>query len=267
MLFYIYFQLIYKGVKSLATKLQLITELSERTTQKLTDTYENWTAFLRTASWNYKYTFAEQVLIYAQRRDATTCAPIELWNEKLHRWVNKGAKGIALIDDSHEKLALRYVFDISDTSSRYNEPVYLWTMHTRYEEAVTEALGNAFGELENKTTFAEALISAAGNLVDDNFTDYLTELTQVRTDSFMEELDDLNVGVELKRALRTSVAYMLMSRCGIDAAYYLGREHLDAIWDFNTIPVISLLGNAASDISEMALREIGDTVRSIHIEE
>ena len=251
----------------MATKLQLITELSERTTQKLTDTYENWTAFLRTAAWNYKYSFAEQVLIHAQRPDATACAPIEMWNEKLRRWVNKGAKGIALIDDSREKLTLRYVFDISDTSSRNSESVYLWTMQTRYEEAVTEALGNAFGELENKSTFAEALISAAGNLVDDNFTDYLTELTQVRTDSFLEELDDLNVEVELKRALRTSVAYMFMTRCGLDASYYFDHEDFVAILDFNTLPVISLLGNAVSDISEMALREIGNTVRSLHVEE
>ncbi len=124
----------------MATKLQIITELSERTMQKLTGTYENWTAFLHTAAWNYKYSFAEQILIYAQRPDATACAPIELWNEKLRRWVNSGAKGIALIDDSHEKLTLRYVFHISDTSSRYNDTVYLWVMPDRYEEAVTETL-------------------------------------------------------------------------------------------------------------------------------
>lgn len=139
-------------------------------------------------------------------------------NEKLRRWVNKGSKGIALIDDSREKLTLRYVFDISDTSSRNSESVNLWTMPNRYEEAVTEALENAFGELENKTTFAETLISVVGNLVDHNLTDYLTELTQVRADSFMEELDDLNVEVELKRALNASVAYMLLTRCGIDAS-------------------------------------------------
>jgi len=194
----------------LATKLQIITELSEHTMQKLPGTYENWTAFLRTAAWNYKYSFAEQILIYAQRSDATACAPIELWNEKLRRWVNRGAKGIALIDDSHEKLTLRYVFDISDTSSRYNDTVYLWVMPDRYEEAVTETLENAFGELENKATFAETLMSAASNLVDDNCTDYLAELMNIRADSFLEELDDLNVEVELKRALKASVSYILL---------------------------------------------------------
>lgn len=250
----------------MATKLQLITELSERTTQKLTDTHVNWTAFLRTAAWNYKYSFAEQIQIHAQRPDATACASIELWNEKLRRWVNRGAKGIALIDDSREKLVLRYVFDISDTSNRYGEAVYLWTMSDRYEESVTEALENAFGELENKATFADALISSVKNLVDDNLADYLTELMRVRTDSFLEELDDLNVEVELKRALRTSGAYMLMSRCGIDASYYLDLEDFAPIRDFNTLPTISLLGNANSDISEIALREIGSTVRSLHIE-
>lgn len=251
----------------MATKLQLITEMSEHTTQKLTDTYENWTAFLRTAAWNYKYSFAEQVLIYAQRPDATACASIELWNEKLRRWVNRGAKGIALIDDSREKLALRYVFDISDTSSRNSESVYFWTIPNRYEEAVTEALENAFGELETKATLADALISTANNLVDDNLTDYLTELMNIHLDSFLEELDGLNVEVELNRALKASVSYMLLVRCGIDVTAYFDREDFASIWDFNTLPVISLLGNATSDISEMALREIGSTVSSLHIEE
>lgn len=251
----------------MATKLQIITELSKHTMQKLPGTYENWTAFLRTAAWNYKYSFAEQILIYAQRPDATACAPIELWNEKLRRWVNRGAKGIALIDDSREKLALRYVFDISDTSSRYNDTVYLWIMPDRYEEAVTETLENAFGELENKATFAETLITAASNLVDDNFTDYLAELMNIRADSFLEELDDLNVEVELKRALKASVSYILLTRCGIDASRYFDREDFASVWDFSTLPVISLLGNATSEISEMALREIGSTVRSLHIEE
>ena len=251
----------------MATKLQQITELSEHTTLNLTAAHKNWVAFLRTAAWNYKYAFAEQVLIHAQKPDATACAPIEVWNKKVRRWVNRGAKGIALIDDSREKLTLRYVFDISDTSSRYDEAVYLWTIEDRYEEAVTESLENAFGELGNKNTLAEALISAACNLVDDNLTDYLGELMQVRADSLLEELDDLNVEVELKRALRTSVAIMLMSRCGIDTEVYVEREDFAPILDFNTLSVISLLGNATSDISEMALREISSTVRALHMEE
>lgn len=251
----------------MATKLQIITELSERTTRKLTNTYENWLAFLHTAAWNYKYSFAEQVLIHAQRPDATACAPIELWNERFHRWVKKGSRGIALIDDSGSKLRLRHVFDVSDTDSRRGDPVYIWSMEKRYEDAVTETLGNGFGELENSTNLADALISASGNIVDDNFVDYLSDLMNVRQDSFLEELDDLNVEVELKRALKASVAYTLLTRCGINPSYYFDREDFATVWDFNTLPVISLLGNATSDISEMALREIGSTVRSQHIEE
>ncbi|MDD3538467.1 MAG: hypothetical protein PHH65_09535, partial [Eubacteriales bacterium] len=177
----------------MATKLQIITELSERTTRKLTNTYENWLAFLHTAAWNYKYSFAEQVLIHAQRPDATACAPIELWNERFHRWVKKGSRGIALIDDSGSKLRLRHVFDVSDTDSRRGDPVYIWSMEKRYEDAVTETLSNGFGELENSTNLADALISASGNIMDDNFVDYLSELMNVRQDSFLEELDDLNV--------------------------------------------------------------------------
>jgi N12 class adenine-specific DNA methylase/adenine-specific DNA methylase len=251
----------------LATKLQYITELSEQTALKLTDTYENWMAFLHTAAWNYKYSFAEQLLIHAQRPDATACAPIELWNEKLHRWVNRGAKGIALIDDSHEKLTLRYVFDIADTSSRNGEAVYLWTMKEHYEEAVTEALENVFGELERTSAFAEVLIAAADNLVDDNYTDYLAELMQVHLDSLLEELDDLNVEISLKCALKASVAYLIMYRCGINATQHFSLDDFAPVLDFNTIPVISLLGNAISDISEMALLEIGSTVHSLHMEE
>jgi N12 class adenine-specific DNA methylase len=251
----------------LATKLQFITGLSEQATQKLSSSYESWTAFLNTAAWNYKYSFSEQVLIHAQRPNATACAPIELWNEKLRRWVNRGAKGIALIDDSRDKLTLRYVFDISDTNSHYGEDVYIWTMGGRYCETVTEALENSFGELENKTAFADALVSASSNLVDDNLTDYLAELMLIRTDSFLEELDDLNVEVKLKRVLRTSVAYMLMVRCGVNAEEYFNREDFTSVLDFNTLPAISLLGNATSDISEIALREIGNTVRSLHAEE
>lgn len=244
-----------------------ITELSVQTNQALTAAQENWAAFLRTMAWNYKYSFAEQVLIYAQRPKATACAPIETWNQKFHRWVNRGAKGIALIDDRRKKLALRYVFDVSDTNCRSGEAVYLWTMKSRYEEAVTEALENAFGALENKATFADVIISTANNLTDDNLTDYATQLARLRTDSFLEELDELNIEVSLKRALRTSISYTIMLRCGLDAQKSFEPEDFAPILNFNTIPTISLLGNAVSDISEMALREISSTVRSLYLEE
>lgn len=246
----------------MATKLQLITELSLRTAHNITKNHVNWTSFLKTAAWNYKYPFQAQLLIYAQRPDATACAEIELWN-KLGRWVNKGAKGIALIDDGGSRLRLRHVFDVSDTNSRYNRPIVLWTIQDKYNEAVTETLENTFGELENKNNMSSALITAAHNAVDDNFTDYLPDLLSFREDSFLEELDDLNVEVFFRDALKSSVAYMLLVRCGYNADEYLTFENFQRVVNFNTLDAAFRLGAAASDISEMLLREIEATVKDL----
>lgn len=247
----------------MATKLQLITELSERTAHSATKNPVNWTSFLKTAAWNYKYPFQDQLLIYAQRPDATACAPIELWNQKFGRWVNRGAKGIALIDDSGNRLTLRHVFDVSDTNSRYNRPVALWTMQDRYSESVKETLESTFGELEEKQDIVTALISAARNAVDDNFPDYLSDLVYFRENSFLEELDDLNVEVIFKEILKISVAYMVLVRCGYPADEYLSFEDFQGIVNFNTLDTISRLGAATSDISEMVLKEIGATVKEL----
>ena len=251
----------------MATKLQLITELSERTTHAAVKNPVNWTAFLKTAAWNYKYPFQDQLLIYAQRPNATACAEIELWNQKLGRWVNRGAKGIALLDDSGSRLALRHVFDVSDTNSPQNRPITLWTMQDRYAGAVTETLENTFGELDDKSELAVALVSAAHNAVDDNFPDYLSELMDFKENSFLEELDDLNVEVIFKDALKNSVAYMLLVRCGYPADQYLNSEDFQGIVNFNTLDTVSRLGAATSDISEMLLREIGATVKELQIAE
>ena len=247
----------------MATKLQLITELSERTARSVTRNPANWTSFLKTAAWNYKYPFHDQLLIYAQRPDATACAPIELWNQKLGRWVNKGAKGIALINDSGSRLSLRHVFDASDTNSRDNRPVMLWTVQDGYTEAITETLESTFGELEGKQDMASALIFAARNAVEDNFPDYLSELMDCREDSFLEELDGLNVEVIFKDALKSSVAYMLLVRCGCNADKHLGLEDFRIVYNFNTLDTVSRLGAATRDISEMILREIGATAREL----
>lgn len=247
----------------MATKLQLITELSERTAHSVTRNPVNWTSFLKTAAWNYKYPFQDQLLIYVQRPDATACAPIELWNRKLGRWVNKGAKGIALIDDSGSRLGLRHVFDVSDTNSRDNRPVMLWAMRDRYAESVTETLESTFGELEEKQELATTLISAARNAVEDNFPDYLFDLMDCRENSFLEELDVLNVEVIFKEALKSSVAYMLLVRCGCNADKYLSLEDFQSIFEFNSLDTVSRLGAATSDISEMILREIGVTVKEL----
>ncbi|RNC62897.1 MAG: hypothetical protein AWM53_01823 [Candidatus Dichloromethanomonas elyunquensis] len=251
----------------LVTKLQLITKLAGRTALDAVKTPINWTDFLQTAAWNYKYPFQDQLLIYAQRPDATACAPIEIWNEKLGRWVNKGAKGIALIDDSGGRLSLHHVFDVSDTNSRYNNPVVLWGMKDGYTKAVTERLENTFGELEEKQELADALISAARNAAEDNFPDYLSELLECRENSFLEELDDHNVEVVFKDALISSVAYMILTRCGCDASGNLGLEDFQSVLNFNTLDTVSCLGAAVRDISEMLLREIGVTVKELQKEE
>lgn len=247
----------------MATKLQLITELSQRTAHSVTRNPVNWTSFLKTAAWNYKYPFQDQLLIYAQRPDATACAPIEIWNRKFGRWVNRGAKGIALIDDSGSRLSLRHVFDISDTNSRYNRPPALWSMQDRYAEAVTETLENSFGDLKDKSDIFSALVSAAFNAVEDNYADYLSDLMYCRENSFLEELDGLNVEVIFKAALRISVAYMLLVRCGCPADKFFTSEDFQGVVNFNTLDTVSRLGAAASDISEMLLREIEATVKNL----
>ena len=247
----------------MATKLQLITKLSERTARSVTRSHANWISFLKTAAWSYKYRFQDQLLIYVQRPDATACASIEVWNEKLGRWVNKGAKGIALIEDSGGRLRLRHVFDVSDTNSRYNRPVPLWEMRDGYAEAVTESLENTFGELDERSSLPYALLSAAVNAVDDNFTDYLPELLSFREGSFLEELDDLNVEVFFKDALKSSVAYLLLTRCGCNADQYLRFEDFQSVPNFNTLDTVSRLGAATSDIAEMLLREIEATVKDM----
>jgi len=251
----------------LVTKLQLITELSQTTACSITRNYVNWTSFLKTAAWNYKYPFQDQLLIYAQRPEATACAPIEIWNQKLGRWVNRGAKGIALINDSGDRLSLRHVFDVSDTNSHYNRPVILWEMKERYAETVTETLENSFGDLDDKSNLPDALLSAAHNAVEDNFTDYLPDLLSFRENSFLEELDDLNVEIYFRNALKSSVAYMLLVRCGCNADQYLTLEDFQDVSNFNTLDTVSRLGTATSDISGMLLREIETTVKQLQIAE
>lgn len=251
----------------MAAKLQLITELSEWTAISITKKPDSWTGFLRTAAWNYKYPFQDQLLIYAQRPDATACASIELWNQKLGRWVNKGAKGIALIDDSGSQLNLRHVFDLADTNSRYDRPVMLWSMQDQYEEAVVETLENTFGELEEKQGMAAAILSAVRNAVEDNFPDYLSDLMSCRENSFLEELDELNVKVSFREALKSSIAYMVFVRCGYNADEILKSEDFLSVFSFNTLDTVSRLGAAVSDISEMLLRDIEATVKELQQEE
>ena len=244
------------------SKYRMIVELASQTARDITSNADRYTDFLVTAANNYKYTFKEQLLIHAQKPDATACAEIEIWN-KFGRWVNKGTKGIALLVDRDIPYKLRHVFDISDTNSLAGKVVTLWQMKPEYEFSVSESLQNSFGDVEEPKDFPYFLMDITGHAVEDNFSDYLSALSSVKGGSLLEELDDTNLEVWLKEMLKNSVAFMTLSRVGYDPRQYFTREDFSRVYDFNTIDVISVLGAATSDISEMILRDIGETVKEL----
>ena len=245
----------------MASKFQFITELYSRTLTRLTGDYESWTGFLRSACYNYKCPFDEQVLIYAQRPDATAVLELEKWNRQFGRWVNAGATGIAVMDEAHGKGRLKHYFDITDThATRISRPVPIWSMEPAYTEPVIETLEATFGTLAEKDNLPDAILSASRNAVADNMQDYLRDLLDCRGGSMLEELDALNVEVTYRRALERSVAYMLMTRLSLPAMAYLLPEDFEGIYSFDTPSTINALGIATSDIAEMGLREISRTV-------
>ena len=245
----------------MASKFQFITELYSRTLTKLTGDYESWTGFLRSACYNYKCPFDEQVLIYAQRPDATAVLELEKWNRQFGRWVNAGATGIAVIDEALGKGRLKHYFDITDThATRISRPVPIWSMEPAYTEPVIETLEATFGTLAEKDNLPDAILSASRNAVADNMQDYLRDLLDCRGGSMLEELDALNVEVTYRRALQSSVAYMLLTRLSLPAAAYILPEDFEGIYSFDTPTTINALGIATSDIAEMGLREISRTV-------
>ena len=242
------------------TKFQLITELYDQTVQSVTGSYQSWTGFLRAACYNYKCPFDDQILIYAQRPDATAVLEMERWNRQFGRWVNRGAKSIAVFGDDGQN-CLKLYFDVSDThASRFARPLPIWTMHPAFEPEVIETLEATFGNLAEKENLADAVRSACHNAVADNFTDYLQDLRECREDSLLEELDDLNLEVFYRDALEVSVAYMLMTRLGLRADDYFSPDEFAHVYEFNTPPTVNALGIATSDIAEMGLREISRTV-------
>ena len=245
----------------MASKFQFITELYSRTLTRLTGDYESWTGFLRSACYNYKCPFDEQVLIYAQRPDATAVLELEKWNRQFGRWVNAGATGIAVMDEAHGKGWLKHYFDIADThTTRISRPVPIWSMEPAYTEPVIETLEATFGTLAEKDNLPDAILSASRNAVADNMQDYLRDLLDCRGGSMLEELDALNVEVTYRRALESSVAYMLLTRLSLPAAAYILPEDFEDIYSFDTPTTINALGIATSDIAEMGLREISRTV-------
>ena len=251
----------------MAAKYQLITELYRRTGRDVTRNPQAWQGFLSSACHNYKCRFDEQLLIYAQRPDATAVAEIATWNRLFKRWVNKDSKGIAVFDPKGRRNTLKYYFDVSDTHEGYygSRPVPIWQMDKRYEQPVMERLADRFGGTEGGN-FATFLMRTAENAVEDNLPDYLSQLKDCTKDSFLEELDDFNIEVIYKRLVANSVAYMLLSRCGLDADGYFEREDFADITNFNTPQTLNAIGIATSDISEMALREISAAVRNVQIE-
>jgi len=251
-----------------ATKLQMMSELAAQTTERLTQSKENWTGFLDSAAWLYKYPFHEQVLIHAQRPDATACAPIELWNNAFKRWVNKGAKGIAIIDDSGQKPTLRYVFDVSDTNTRYNIPFRLWQTKPEYEAQIIEELQNRFGDIGvEDADFSSAVLGIAINAVSDNYDDYKNELLKAAGNSALADMSDDEISSTFMVLLMTSVAHTVFVRLGIDAAAIFRADEYDSISLFNSPDTIAQLGAATSDISEMVLRQIERSVRSMERQE
>ena len=241
-----------------------LTELYRETQRKVTAPSE-WQAFLAAACRNYRLTFDEQLLVYAQRPDATAVLEIERWNRQFGRWVNRGANGIAVFDGEHTgKPRLKYYFDISDThEARFPRPVPIWTVREEYAPDIVETLENSFGELEHKEDLGAALLSAAKNAVEDNMPDYLSELKSLTEGSFLEELDGLNLEVEYRRAVQNSIGYMLLVRCGLDPSEYFEDEDFRDVTDFNTPQTLNALGVAAGDISQMCLSAISRTVLAL----
>ena len=248
----------------MAIRYKALTELYQETQRSVTAP-DQWRAFLASACRNYRLSFYEQLLVYAQRPDATAVLEIERWNRQFGRWVNRGANGIAVFDGEHNgKSRLKYYFDISDThEARFPRPVPLWTVREEYAPDIIETLENSFGELEHKEDLGEALLSAAKNAVEDNMPDYLSELKTLTEGSFLEELDELNLEVEYRRAVQNSIGYMLLVRCGLDPSDYFEDEDFRDVLNFNTPQTLNALGVATGDISQMCLSAISRTVLAL----
>lgn len=255
----------------MASKYERITELYLQTAGEVA-TPEAWPRFLTTACYNFRLSFDKQILLYAQRPDATAVLPIEGrqgWNQRFGRWVNRGSKGIAILDsDSNGQARIQYFFDIADThEGRHPRPVPIWTVRPEQEQAIMETLVNSFGVLGNTNTLGDALLLAASNAMEDNFQDYLAQLIYYKEGSFLEPLDEESLETIFKPLLQNSIGYMLLVRCGIDPGAYFQWEDFSYISGFNTLQTINVLGTATSDISQMCLSEIARTVLSLQRQE
>ena len=236
-------------------------QMAEQVSTRLVGSWQEWTAFLITASRLYKYPFHEQMMIYAQRPDATACAEYDLWNEKMGRYVRRGSKGIALVDDSGDRLRLRYVFDISDTGTReHSRTPWLWQLEEQHIGPVSAMLERNYGIAGDN--LAQQLTDVAGKLASEYWDEHQQDFRYIVDGSFLEEYDDLNVGVQFKSAATVSIAYALMSRCGLEPERNFQHEDFMSIFDFNTPATVGALGAAVSQINQQVLRQIGVTIQN-----
>ena len=243
------------------SKAEFYRQMAEQVSTRLVGSWQEWTAFLITASRLYKYPFHEQMMIYAQRPDATACAEYDLWNEKMGRYVRRGSKGIALVDDSGDRPRLRYVFDISDTGTReHSRTPWLWQLEEQHIEPVSAMLERNYGIAGDD--LAQQLTDVAGKLASEYWDEHQQDFRYIVDGSFLEEYDDLNVAVQFKSAATVSIAYALMSRCGLEPKRYFQHKDFMSIFDFNTPATVGALGAAVSQINQQVLRQIGVTIQN-----
>ena len=244
-------------------KYDLISALAEETAKDVVRNDGNWKKYLNTASGLYKYPFKDQLLIYAQRPDATACASIEVWNEKMHCWVNKGAKGIALIDEENTHSGLRYVFDISDVhkARRIGRFLQLWEMKGEHQEAVLERLEQIYGDTNKESGFVDRIREIASRIAGDCYKELASDMEYLKEGSFLEELDELNIGVHIRETLEDSIAYTVLKQCGMDEKELSEEIEFPYIHEFNTMETLSHIGSSISDLSKPVLMEIGRAVR------
>lgn len=246
----------------MANKLRSAVEILQATVSELTASETNWRSFLSTASMNYKYSFANQVLIYAQRPNATACASIEFWNKRYKRWVKKNSKGIAILYDSGADLKLRYVFDVADTHHYHDETFKLWQVQEKYQESVIESLANNFGEISH-LDFRQNIEQIAENLTVANAVDYLAELLTVKNESKLNALSEIEVQEALHQTLKNSVEFMLLNRAGMADEAYKNSVNFPYLTRFNTLDTVTILGTAVSEIAQAGLRDMERTVKDL----
>ena len=253
----------------MASKFDMITGLAEYTAKQVVSNQEEWKKYLTTASRLYKYPFTEQLLIYAQRPDASACASIDIWNGSMNCWVNKGAKGIALIDEDAQRPRLKYVFDVSDVhkARRIGRDPYLWKFDADHENVALERLERIYGATDENASYADRIFELTEKIALDSYEELLADFPSIVQDSFLEELDELSIKVRFRETLASSMAYTILKRCGVDTEYYAERFNFSYVHEFNTVAVLAQLGTSTSELCKPILMEIGKAVRSYEREE